>query len=132
MSNRFLTERESAKVLIKMALSHLGHGTDAFLKRSLDFYKSLRENEILGFSVENNYSLEFAFCDEPDEDKTVAVGLYCIFEGEHYPIIEHAQFGFKENNAHLAFLALIGGLQRKLRDAWRAEDASENNQGGEK
>lgn len=135
MRKHDLTERELVKVLIKMALSHLGHRTDDFAKKSLDFYKLIKTYHYMSFVVGEAYELLFYLYAGDDEDKTLGVCIYSWQEEperDMWPLAKYKQYGFNERNAHLAFLKLIGGLQKELRNVWREEDASENNQGGEK
>lgn len=114
-----MNKQEAVKTLINMALSHLGHGTDDFVKKSLDFYKLIREQEKVAFIVGHKYGIVFYFQDEESEEKSVEVIVWEHFSGEKPTkrIARSQQFGFKENNAHLAFLKLIGGLQKELRNA---------------
>lgn len=112
-----MKEQEAVKTLINMALHHIGHGTDDFAKKSLDFYKLIREQGMVAFIVGHKYGIVFYFQDEDSEEKSVEVMVWEHFSGEKPTkrIARSQQFGFKENNAHLAFLKLIGGLQEELR-----------------
>lgn len=106
---------EAVKVLINMALSHLGHRTDDFAKKSLDFYKLIQTHNYISFVVREKYELLFY---RHAEEKTIGL---CVYrwqeepEREMWPIVKCAQPGFSESNAHLSFLKLIGGLQEELK-----------------
>lgn len=120
-----MKEQEAVKVLINMALSHLGHGTDDFAKKSLDFYKLIKTHKDISFVVRDEYELVFSMHTTDDEDKTLGLYFYAWQtepEREMWPIAKYEQYGFNERNAHLAFLMLIGGLQDKLRDRWQKQD----------
>lgn len=113
-----MKEQEAVKVLIKMALSHLGHGTDDFAKKSLDFYKLIKTHKDISFVIRDEYELVFSMHTTDDEDKTLGLYFYAWQtepEREMWPIAKYEQYGFNERCAHLAFLKLIGGLQEELR-----------------
>lgn len=104
----------AVQVLINMALSHLGHRTDDFAKKSLDFYKLIQTHNYISFVVREKYELVFY---RHAEEKTIGLCVYrwqTESEREMCPIVKCAQPGFSESNAHLFFLKLIGGLQEEL------------------
>lgn len=111
-------EKETIKELIKLALTHIGHGTDSFVERSLDFYKFLKTHEFVSFGICQDWELSFALYEIRDGDATIVLGAYrwdMEVDREMWLKVEHELFGFNERNAHLAFLKLIGGLQEELR-----------------
>lgn len=111
-------EKETIKELIKLALTHIGHGTDSFVERSLSFYKLIKTHKFISFGICEEWELAFAFLEDKDGDAEISLSVYgwgMEMDREMWLKVEHKLFGFNERNAHLAFLKLIGGLQEELR-----------------
>lgn len=111
-------EKETIKELIKLVLTHIGHGTDSFVERSLNFYKLIKTRKFVSFNICGEWELAFAFLENKDGDADIALRLYGFgmgVERNRYLKIEQKLFGFNERNAHLACLSIIGRFQDKLR-----------------
>lgn len=115
-----LSEEDTGKIkeLIWLVLKHIGHGTDSFIERGLEFFKLIKTYKVISFSICDEWELAFAFLENKDGDADIALRLYGFgigVERNRYLKIEQKLSGFNERNAHLAFLSIIGRFQDKLR-----------------
>lgn len=111
-------EKEIIKELIKLVLTHIGHGTDSLVERSLNLYKLIKTHKFVSFSLCEEWELAFTFLENKDGDADISLSVYSWgmeMDRERWPKIEQKLFGFNERNAHLAFLSIIGRFQDKLR-----------------